>query len=312
VGGLVVRNNDANKAPRKKLTLRATPAGYTGKVTLQYAGDKVKFYDAANGGNQIPIDGAANKFNAADLPKSVFVEGAAASDAMRDVEISVQAGGDAAAADTAKITVLWVDKPAVRFAGDVSANNSKRDNYKGWTKAGHYALGLQDFVWLGAPERIGFGSEGKAKVYPTKFDYPDNNLKLERDYDFKDYKGGAPDVGAASVSIPPGNDTGDAHWRDDDPTADDYLYDVDAAGLSVPDEAKDTIYRTRNNFRTFASITVEGKAVRCSETLDYFIRFSQKQTKAPAGHEWKVIDPPDVAGDNNAGDGKTKLSANLK
>jgi hypothetical protein len=56
---------------------------------------------------------------------------------------------------------------------------------------------------------------------------------------------------------------------------------------------------------------VEGKSVRCSEIREYFIAFSQEQKKAPSGDKWKVKKPPDVAGDNNAGNGPTKLTWDL-
>jgi hypothetical protein len=112
--------------------------------------------------------------------------------------------------------------------------------------------------------------------------------------------------------MPPGNDTGPPPARDDDPDPDETIYDWDAAGLNIPNAPANTVHRTRNNFLAFASITVEGKAVRCSEFQPYFIAFSQVQTTAPNGATWVVQTPPDAAGDNNAGNGTTNVTADLK
>jgi hypothetical protein len=160
---------------------------------------------------------------------------------------------------------------------------------------------------------MGWGSDASAKVHPAKFNYPGNDLKLERDFDFRDYNDQTLlDSGARSASVPPGNDTGPATARDDNPDPDDTIYDWDAAGLNIPNAPKNTIHRTRNNFWAFASITVEGKSVRCSQIREYFIKFSQEQTAAPSGKTWVVKTPPDVAGDNQAGDGTTNLTWDLK
>ncbi len=311
VGGLIVRNFDANNAPRKKITISAvTPAGAPGDVLLQCASAKVKFFDAATAGTEIKIDGAMNKFAPGALPKDVFVEGVDASDNMRDIKVTLD-HGTRTTVDSATLTVLWVDKPTVNLAGTISKNNSKRKAYIGWTKARTSKLGLQEYnAKFGA--RMGWGSEASAKVHPTKFKFPGNDLKLERDFDFKDYNGNAVMAsGARSASVPPGNDTGPASARDDNPAPDDTIYDWDAAGLNIPNAPVNTIHRTRNNFWAFASITAEGKSVRCSEIREYFIAFPQEQTKAPSGHKWKPKTPPDVAGDKNAGNGTTKLTWDL-
>ncbi len=312
VGGLIVRNFDGNNAPRKKITISAvSPAGVPGNVTFQCNSAKVKFYDSVTAGSEIAIDGAANVFAAGSLPKDLYAEGVDFSATMRDITVSLDFG-PRIKVDSATLTVLWVDQPTVRLAGTISANNSKKNAYKAWTKAGTLALGLQEYnATMGA--RIGWGSEANAKVHPTKFKYPGNDLKLERDYDYQDYNGNAPmDSGARSATVPPGNDTGPAEARDDDPDPDDTIYDFDAAGLAIPNAAVNSIKRTRNDFWAFASITVEGKAVRCSQIREYLIVFSQKQTAAPTGAVWKVIDPPDVAGDKQAGNGPTKLTWDLK
>jgi len=149
-------------------------------------------------------------------------------------------------------------------------------------------------------------------VHPKKFQFPGSNLKLERDFDFRDFNGSTLlDSGTRSATMPPGNDTGPAAARDDDPRPDDTLYDWDAAGLNIPNAPAGTIHRTRNNFLAFASVTVEGKSVRCSENREYFIAFSQEQKRAPSGAKWEIKTPPDVAGDNNVGNGTTKLTFDL-
>ncbi|MDB5103566.1 MAG: hypothetical protein JWP91_1255 [Fibrobacteres bacterium] len=313
-GALVVRNFDGNGAPRKKFTVKKVvdPAGFAGSVLVQCASDKVKIFDAEKAGTQIQLDGSKNKFANASLPKDLWVEGFKASDAMADIEVSIDIVGGAAKADSFKLTVLWVDKPTVALAGAMSADNDKRDDYKNWTKAGTYALGLQDYnANYGA--RKGWGSEASAKVHPAAFKFAGNDLKLERDYYYRDYNGNAiMDKGDYTANPPPGNDTGPANARDDNPDPNGIIYDWDAAGLGIPDKPKGTILRTRNNFKAFASITVEGKSVRCSEVREYRIRFSQQQTKDPHGAEWKVINPPDLAGDNEAAHGTTNVTWDLK
>jgi hypothetical protein len=311
VGGLIVRNFDGNNAPRKKITISAvTPAGVPGDVIFQCPSGKVKFMDAAVGGAEVKIDGAANRFAPGALPKDLFVEGLTESDTMRDVKVTLD-HGTRTAVDSATLTVLWVDKPTVNLAGKISKNNSKRNAYIGWTKAGTSKLGIQEYnAKFGA--RMGCGSEASAKVHPKKFQFPGSNLKLERDFDFKDFNGSVQlAAGARSAVIPPANDTGPAAARDDDPRPDDTIYDWDAAGLNIPNAPVGTIHRTRNNFQAFASITAEGKSVRCSEIREYFIAFSQEQKRAPSGAKWQVKTPPDVAGDNSVGNGTTKLTFDL-
>jgi hypothetical protein len=313
-GGLVVRHFDGNKAPRKKFTIKkiVDPAGFAGSVLVTCASDKIKVFDAEKAGAEIALDGTKNKFANASLPKDLWVEGFKASDAMADIEVDIDIVGGAAKADSFKLTVLWVDKPTVALAGTMSADNGKRDGYKNWTKAGTYALGLQDFnANFGA--RKGWGSEASAKVHPAAFKFAGGDLKLERDYFFRDYSGNALlDQGDYTANIPPGNDTGPANARDDNPDPNGTIYDWDAAGLNIPDKPKGSIMRTRNNFKAFASITVEGKAVRCSEVREYRIRFTQQQTKDPHGAEWKTVSPPDVAGDNEASHGTTNVTWDLK
>jgi hypothetical protein len=313
-GGLIVRNFDSNNAPRKKITIQAvSPAGVTGDVIFQCNSAKVKFFDAATAGSEIKIDGTGNKFAAGVLPKTLFAEGVTASDDMRDITISLDFAGRTNL-DSATLTILWVDKPIVALgSGDtISANNDKKATYKAWTKANTLALGFQEYnaTFLA---RFGCGTEARGKVHPKKFVFPGNDLKLERDFDYNDFNANVVSAsGTRSAAMPPGNDTGPPAARDDNPVPDDTIYDWDAPGLLVPDSPVNTIMRTRNNFLAFASITVEGKPVRCSENAAYFIAFTQIQTKAPHGKDWSLRTPVDVPGDNTAGAGTCKTTWDMK
>lgn len=315
IGGLIVRNFDGNNAPRKKITvsMRVLPAGCNTNVILQSASNKVKIYDAATAGTQIAIDGTHNRFPVGSLPKDFWVKGVEASATMRDVEISVDVESVAVRDDFVKLTVLWLDKPTVALSNTdtVSANNDKRDPYKNWTSAGSYNLGLQRYNnnW---GERMGWGSEARAGVHPAGFNYPGNDLKLERDADHKYFNGSTViSQRGHNATMPPANDTGPAGARDDSPAPNDTIYDWDAAGLPIPSLAANTIYRIRVNMKAFASVTAEGQSVRCSEVRDYFIRFSQKQFTVPSGTDWRVIDPPDIPNDKQAANGITSLTWDL-
>jgi hypothetical protein len=117
----------------------------------------------------------------------------------------------------------------------------------------------------------------------------------------------------SSASIPPGNDTSSASWRDDNPLDSDPLgsiYDLDAPGLTMVTTPQNWIRRMRFNFKEFASITIDGTAIRASNIFEGFVRFSIKQTAAPTGSTWVLSN--DVAGDNNAGPGTTKVTWDLK
>ena len=315
VGGLVVRNYDANNVPRKKITIqKVDPNTWSGNVTLTKNSTKAKVFTASTGGSEVTFNGTDNKFANSALPRDLYVQGDEQSDSMRDVQIKAEAEGVSGCADLVSFTVLWVDEPTVSVSGSVSSDNDKRDAYKGWTVANTYKLGLQlynaNFV-----ERMGWGTEAKGVVHPAAFNYPGNNLKLERDNEYHDWIGnGSSTIGSRSfnATIPPGNDTGPAAARDDNPSPNGNIYDWDAAGLLIPTAPQNQIRRTRNNFKAFASITVDGNAVRCSPVRNYFIRFSMKQVDSPSGTNWVAVDPPDVTDDKQAGNGTTKLTWDLQ
>src|SRR5262249_49495794 len=145
VGGLIVRNFNANNAPRKKITIgKSATAGFAGNILITSSSAKVSFFAADAGGAALAQDGTQNKFANAALPKDLFVEGVTESATMRDIEIAINADGGAAM-DTAKLTVLWVDQPTVALAGNISPKNAKKAGYKSWTKSGKDDLGLQEY-----------------------------------------------------------------------------------------------------------------------------------------------------------------------
>jgi len=320
VGGLVVRNNDDNGAPRQKITIQmAEPNTMTGNVILtRSSGAKVKVFNSASGGTEITFNGTNNKFSTSSLPISLYVEGANYSDSMRDITFTLNLEEQSNVSDSAAFTVLWVDQPSVLFSGTISMNNAKRDNYRNWTASIVYDLGPRRFTSI-APslfdDRLGWGLEASATVHPAGFNYPNNNLKLERDVAACLYNGSTlvSPCTSFSSSIPPGNDTGDPASRDDNPSPDDKLYDFDAPGTTnTATKPQNDIFRVRQNFKAFASITVGGTAVRCSSIRTYFSRLSIKQLTAPSGNNWVIIDPPDVTNDKQAGNGATNLSWNLQ
>jgi hypothetical protein len=52
--------------------------------------------------------------------------------------------------------------------------------------------------------------------------------------------------------------------------------------------------------------------VRASQPQEYLVRFTMKQTAAPTGSTWVLLAPPDVASDNQAGNGSTNLTWDLQ
>jgi hypothetical protein len=314
VGGLVVLNSDSNSAPRQQITVaQATPASYTGNVTLTRNNTKVKLFTAATGGTEITFNSTDNKFANSTLPKSFYVEGATFSGAMRDVTLTVTS--DDAATDSATFTVLWVDQPTVSFSGALATDDAAKQTYINWTTASVDALGLQTYN-SSFGERMGWGSEAAGVVHPATFNYPSNDLKLERDNAFHDWIGNGTstiDQRNFSNTIPPANDTGPAQAMDTNPNPNGNIYDWDAAGLiNTANAVVNQIRRTRNNFKAFASITVGGTAVRCSPIRLYYIRFSMKQTTSPSGHNWVILSPVDVTDDNEAAYGTTRLTWDLQ
>src|SRR5262249_8440757 len=150
-----------------------------------------------------------------------------------------------------------------------------------------------------------WGTEARATVHPKDFSYPvsnpDHGLKLARDWENKTWFGNGPSPDSQdsfNENIPPGNDTSGPDLRVDTPSKNGVIFDLDAPGFDFIVAPQGTIFRFRANFKSFASITVGGVAVRASKVRDYFIRFSLKQTEGPQGVNWVILDPPDVKKDN--------------
>ncbi|HWF08832.1 MAG TPA: choice-of-anchor X domain-containing protein [Bryobacteraceae bacterium] len=320
VGGIVVRNFDMNNAPRQQIVVgQAQPASFTGNLILTRNSAKVKVFDAATAGSEITFNGTDNKFANAGIAaagKNLWVEGATQSDAMRDITLTLAVESRPDVKDTVTFTVLWVDTPVVRTSGAVSMNNSASGSYTGCFGAGVAASLGGPFILPNCGTRMGWGTEAGATVHPSGFNYPGNDLKLERDNAFHDFVGNGTstiDQRAYNATIPPGNDTSPATFRDDNPSPDDKIYDLDAPGLDTSVVSpQNEIRRTRNNFKSFASITVGGSSVRASQPQEYLVRFTMKQTAAPTGSTWVLLAPPDVASDNQAGNGSTNLTWDLQ
>lgn len=312
IGGLVVKNADDNAAPRQQIIIQAiAPADLGGNVVLTKNSSNVRVFDAATGGTEITFNGTDNVFAVGSLPKSLYVQGADGSGTMRD--ISLKASHETALpdyGDVVKFTTLWVDPVNVAFSGPVSNGNDKREDYKDVTVADTYDLGLQHYddqeneaVW------IGWGFEVSAQVHPSDFSYPLVELKLERDAQCSYW------LGSEVISNPTqfSNDTSHEDWRDDDPVdSDGMIYDIDSPGIVKVIASAGEVRRVRDNFRSFASVTIGTSTIRCSTIREYYVRFSAEQMDSPAGTNWQVISPPDVSGDGQAGYGTTVLSWDLQ
>jgi len=328
IGGLVVLNSDGNNALRQQITVeQAQPTSYAGNVTLTRSSTNVKIFTASSGGSEITFNGTDNKFPNSSLPKSLYVQGAGFSSSMRDITLQVASDGDSPATDQATFTVVWADQPTVVFSGQVSADDDKRSNYINHTVAGWDQLGLQTYT-----DRFGWGDEAAAVVHPSNFSYPNFEIRLERDYEFHDWIGNVTstiDQATFNTAIPPGNDTSFPQYRDDTPSQNGTIYDLDAPGLERPTSPQGEIRRTRNNFKAFAVLcngnlvncsadfttganVPSGALIRSSQVRLYFVRFSMQQIASPSGSSWGIINPPDVTGDNQAAYGTTRLTWNLQ
>ncbi|HPA46722.1 MAG TPA: hypothetical protein PK395_13230, partial [bacterium] len=322
VGGLVVKNLGDNNPPRKKITIqKALPTSWGGDVILTRGDTKIKVFTAATGGTEITFNGTDNKFANSSLPLDLYVEGNTHSSTMRDTGLDVKgqvAGEDIVnCVDSVDFTVLEVGTPTVKLTGSVSDDNDKRNNYWNYAVPHTYSLGMRIY-YNGAFYWMGYGEETWATVYPTNFSYPGYSLYLDRDHEHHSWIGDGTstiDDDEFSVSIPKGNDTSLDSLRDDSPTANGIIYDLDMPGLIIPDPvAQNEIYRFRANFKSFATLTLNGTDthVRCSPIQSHFVRFSMKQLDAPTGTNWAPIIPADVPNDGQVGAGPTNLSWNLQ
>ncbi len=81
-GGFVIRRCVPHTAPRKAIVLQAS--GASGYAILTRSDVKVDVFTAATGGASLAFDGVDNKFDAAALPKTLYVEGVTESTSTSD------------------------------------------------------------------------------------------------------------------------------------------------------------------------------------------------------------------------------------
>ncbi len=312
VGGLVAMSSDSNAAPRAQITIGQSSVA----VALSENNAEVSIFTAPTGGSQITFNGTDNVFQPSQLPLNLYVQGVQYSTTMRDVELDATTVGSQPATSAVKFTVLWVSQPTISFAGTVSTADTSSEVYKDSAVAGTLELGLQHYN-ANVGWRLGWGYEVQATVYPSDFDYPGVDLTLARDNAFHDWLGDGketiPPLRGFSV-LPAANDTSGPLWESIvSSNNNELIFDLDSPGLRDTVVAKKgTVERTRNNFKEFATINLNGTIVRVSPVRDFFVRFSMKQMKGHKGSDWVVIKPPDVKGDDKAGYGSTELTWNLK
>ncbi len=105
---------------------KVLPTDLTGPVTLSTpaGGARVKVWESSTKGVEVTLPKAYN--TPGDLPKTLYVEGVAASDEQRDVELKLectQAG--TTCSDKVKITVVSVDLSATALDGAVTEQNEE-------------------------------------------------------------------------------------------------------------------------------------------------------------------------------------------
>src|SRR5262249_20876587 len=151
---------------------------------------------------------------------------------------------------------------------------------------------------------FGWGFQAEAMVHPADFNYPGNNLRLDRDAYFRAYQNNqelpmGPSYKPKDFSplLPPGNDPSLDQFRDDSPVLTREIYDLDAPWLQGGEMApQNETRRGRWDFKEFASITAQGRLTRVSPIQTFFVRYSAKQMDAPNGDNWQLDNQ--IAGDN--------------
>jgi len=280
IGATVVRNYDANNAPRKKIILQVAPINWPGNVILSRNNTKIKIFNAVTGGTEIMFNGTDNKFATTSLPTSLWVEGATASDSMRDVELSLTPENLAACPDKVKFTVLWVTITGKFSTTDnITNGNSAKGNYLEQTVPSRTTLGTGQF-W----DRMGSGVEFVGTVSPSDFT---QSILMERDGEGRGYKGLDGQSSDWTLSpdypnVPPGSDTSFSNWRDDDPQSGGSggkIYDSDDPGIFTKyNDVANYIRRSRFNFKAFATFN----GTRCASFYNWYCKASYKKVAASA------------------------------
>lgn len=336
-GALVVVNRDGNNAPRHKVILhRAKPKEFAGKLILGRLNPRLRVFAVPEGGDELMNDENHEvKFINQEIPEEdpenpetgglvLWVEGYKKSEKMRDAGLYVKVEDSPEVRDSVAFTALWVDRPAIKFSGDISPENGNTTRYVGLTAAGAKKVGLQLFRPSETVEWMGWGLETRASVHPREFDFPDSfpdsELRLETDVEFKWYNDKNFDRGgnfSDKKGVPPGNFTQlVAYYQDTVPNPNGFIYLLDNFSSKSLQVAPDgVIWRVRYNARAFASVLIGERRVRCSEVKEYFARFSIIQVDEPNGKNWVPLRwslPGYVDGDNQASGGQTNLTWDLK
>ncbi len=359
-GALIVLNSDNNNAPRKKITLKVPDPQKTfaAPIELHWTDDLALYRDSTLAASSIPQDHVANVFTSKQLPQDFYVEGKNTSEDMGRAEIWASLVGHQTHDEKVNFTVLWIDEPVLQTDGRIPDGNPilfKIQKNLSVNKSEQLGLGLYKDTPITVDghqykvQRMGWGLEFQAKVHPSNFNYPlkqPDLLYLDRDYANRDYwdmtlidrnldgklKNKQTDY---SEKIPPGQDPSplpilvDGLYKG-------ILYDIDAPGLSTDLEVliddgsgrnptnsevpENAIKRTRNNFREFATLTLDGQQVRCSPITEYHVLFSMRLIRSDKNNKnsplkWVVIEPGEsgsVIGDKDAGYGKMGLSWDLR
>jgi hypothetical protein len=122
--------------------------------------EKVKVFDAKEGGNEVLLDGNGKTF-AANQEVVLWVEGVEASDAMRDIIFELALVNDPGRRDVVKGTVIWVELSA-RYVGQVTPDNASKDAFIDRVRKDQ--LDGVTTHWTapqgGSPSHIGIGNVG--------------------------------------------------------------------------------------------------------------------------------------------------------
>ena len=263
-------------SPRKRINLEAHASG--GYVTLIGGSSKIRVFESSTGTDEVYFDGYDNKWEVSgDWYHHLWVEGAQASDQMRDVTLTLT--HDAGPSDSVNFTVLWVTVSA-KNGGQVSDDNAKRDVYYNSAVPETYALGhhlyaSDDYYDIGTGT-VGRGSEFIGEVAPPDFAPAefDGTLKMTQEVvSARSWWG--PNGKENSDGWPPGSDEADPFARDDDPQPNGKIYSFDTPGLHPYDNVTaGLIMRARLNLCIWAKYN----DVSCSSKKPWYTRQSYKLT----------------------------------
>jgi hypothetical protein len=318
VGALVIRNADGNEAPRLPVSLRKVK-GLDGDLVLGRVSSRLKVFTAAKGGSEIAFDGSANRFANASLPRTVWVEGFEQSEAMRDAALTLEMADDPECKDTVKFTVLWVEPPEFRLTAAQSLSPDDAAAPPLAAAQGDDRLGFHTLT--NSPDAgPSWSTETSGRVHPDGFSYPGIVVAIAHAVEFEAWGRTAQSakyrrIGREKYVDVTRKDQSiilKQHDRDDDPSPDDRIYNLNAPGLSDFRAPAGFVARVRANVNA-AAYVLKGKrtAARCSEFRDHWLRFSVVYT---ASGSTTVATPlADVPGDNDAQEGAPqKLSWNLQ